>query len=141
MIKKTIQDIDKITIQDIDKITSVLKLNDITIRNVSFERYSTNNWSDFSIGFNLKVNEIDDDSFEMILSIKVSEQDIFDLEVKCGAIFEVKETNSSDFHKNAVAIIFPYIRSYITQITSIPNMEPIVLPVININALLDGMKK
>lgn len=129
------------TMQNLDGIKSILKLNDITIRNVSFERYSSNNWSDFLIGFDLKVNNINDDSFEMSLSITLSEVDVFDLAVTCGAIFETNGTKSSDFHKNAVAIMFPYIRSYITQITSIPNMEPIVLPVININALLDDMKK
>ncbi|NLD50665.1 MAG: hypothetical protein GX660_26275 [Clostridiaceae bacterium] len=38
--------------------------------------------------------------------------------------------------KNAVAIMFPYLRSTITNITSIANIPPLVLPVVNITKLL-----
>ena len=39
-------------------------------------------------------------------------------------------------NKNAIAILFPYLRSQVTLITSQPNMTPIILPPININTLL-----
>ena len=43
--------------------------------------------------------------------------------------------------RNTVAIIFPYIRSQITLLTAQPGMNAIVLPPININALLDDLDK
>ena len=39
--------------------------------------------------------------------------------------------------RNAISIMFPYLRSYITTLTSVPGMQPIVLPPINIAAMLE----
>lgn len=38
--------------------------------------------------------------------------------------------------KNTIAIMFPYIRSYISSITTQPGMSPIVLPAMNIVAMV-----
>lgn len=42
--------------------------------------------------------------------------------------------------KNTVAILFPYLRSQVTLMTAQPNIEPVVIPAININALLKNME-
>ena len=42
--------------------------------------------------------------------------------------------------KNAVAILFPYVRAELSLITAQPGMEPIVLPVVNIAAMVDQAK-
>ena len=39
--------------------------------------------------------------------------------------------------KNAVAIMMPYVRSQLTLLTSQPGVDPIVMPPLNINAMLD----
>lgn len=132
----------------VKKIESVLKLKDITIRNSKFERISSKDWEDFTLGFKLNINESDQD-FEIIFVTRIKETDVFNLEVECGAFFELDtftkenpvEIKNEKFYANALAIIFPYIRAYITQITAIPNMKPIILPVVNINALLEELKK
>ena len=38
--------------------------------------------------------------------------------------------------QNAVAILFAYVRSELTLITSQPDTDPIVLPVVNIAAMM-----
>ena len=43
--------------------------------------------------------------------------------------------------KNTIAIMFPYIRSYISSITTQPGMSPIVLPAMNIVAMVNDQKK
>ncbi len=40
--------------------------------------------------------------------------------------------------KNAVSILFPYVRSQITLLTARPSFQSIILLPIDINALLDG---
>ncbi len=40
--------------------------------------------------------------------------------------------------KNTVAIMFPYVRSQISLATTQPGFPPVVIPAININALLDN---
>ncbi len=41
--------------------------------------------------------------------------------------------------RNTVAIMFPFIRSEITLLTSQPGMAPVVIPALNINKLLNDM--
>ena len=41
---------------------------------------------------------------------------------------------------NTVAILFPYIRSQLTLLTSQPGFESVILPVMNINALFADEK-
>lgn len=43
--------------------------------------------------------------------------------------------------KNTLAILFPYLRSQISIVTAQPNFAPIVLPPININAVLDSINE
>lgn len=42
---------------------------------------------------------------------------------------------------NGTAIMFPYIRSAITDLTKITNMEPLILPAINIHKLIESQSR
>ena len=44
--------------------------------------------------------------------------------------------NFEQLKPNAVAIMFPFLRSQISLLTTQPDMIPVVLPAININKLL-----
>lgn len=37
---------------------------------------------------------------------------------------------------NAIAIMFPYLRSQVTLMTTQPNITPVIIPPININSFL-----
>lgn len=37
------------------------------------------------------------------------------------------------FYRNSIAIIFPYIRSFITTLTAVCNIQPLVLPLLNLS--------
>jgi len=39
------------------------------------------------------------------------------------------------FYKNAIAIVFPYLRAFISNLTLQANIQPIILPVFNLSAL------
>ena len=49
--------------------------------------------------------------------------------------------DSEESRKNTIAILFPYVRSYISIITTQPGMTPIVLPAMNIVAMINDQKK
>ena len=54
--------------------------------------------------------------------------------------FSIAEDNPQKdvlLQKNAIAIIFPYARSQMTLLTSQPETIPAVVPVVNINQLVD----
>lgn len=56
-------------------------------------------------------------------------------------VFITEQENNGLLEKNTIAIMFPYIRSYISSITTQPGMTPIVLPAINIVALINDQNK
>ncbi|MBQ6773822.1 MAG: protein-export chaperone SecB [Synergistaceae bacterium] len=71
-------------------------------------------------------------SLEVSMSDKAKK---LELSVKCVAYFETLNEDNSFIQKNGLAIMFPYVRSYISNITVQPGMSPIVLPPLNIAAM------
>lgn len=72
------------------------------------------------------------------------DEDSTSLEIVVSGIFEFKADLEPDLKeviitKNTMAILFPYLRSQVTLLTAQPDIEPVVLPPININALLQNM--
>lgn len=62
------------------------------------------------------------------------------LQVYCEAIFEFKNTPTLKdvppyFFKNALALIFPYVRAYISTLTVQSNVRPVILPTLNLSSL------
>lgn len=52
------------------------------------------------------------------------------------------EDRKTIIQQNAVAIVFPYIRSQISLLTAQPEVEPVVLPAMNIAQMVeDAVKK
>ena len=56
--------------------------------------------------------------------------------VKGMAIFETEQKTRTLIERNTLAIMFPYFRSYVSTLTTQPGMTPIVLPAMNIVAML-----
>lgn len=81
-----------------------------------------------------------------LLGSVLDEQGDFDLKVMLEAEFECKfvgipeDVKETLIKKNTLSIMFPYLRSQVTLMTSQPNMQPIVLPAININAYIDAQQ-
>lgn len=49
--------------------------------------------------------------------------------------FESTEQWISKWERNAVSILFPYLRSIVSTVSSLSGHEPIILPTINVNSL------
>lgn len=62
----------------------------------------------------------------------------FEMSVCIKGFFSMEMVGDSiqDFKANAIAILFPYIRAIISTYTANANVEPIILPPMNINAYL-----
>ncbi len=66
--------------------------------------------------------------------------------IQCNAIFEFEDTiNFNDipsyFYRNSIAIIFPYIRAFISTVTLQANIPPIILPTMNLSSLEEPLKE
>ena len=88
------------------------------------------------------LTKLDDGLFEVLLETTVSDEEekVF-VNVKGRAVFSTRQENMDILEKNTIAIMFPYIRSYISSITTQPGMAPILLPAMNIVAMLNDQKK
>ena len=129
---------------NINESQSALILHEVFIEKLLFER------KDFAIkkvdidnskiNFKRSIDDMENNNYKVNLSINLSSENEFVIEICISGIFEFegnKEFGDKLLSHNTVAILFPYLRSQITLLTSQPGFEPIVLPVIKINRLLD----
>lgn len=52
-------------------------------------------------------------------------------------LFESSEKWISKWERNALSILFPYLRSVVSTVSSLSGHEPILLPTMNINSIFD----
>lgn len=45
------------------------------------------------------------------------------------------------FYRNSIAILFPYIRAFVTTVTTQANIRPIILPTMNLSSLEEPLIK
>lgn len=95
---------------------------------------------DIDITRNIEV--VEEDVFKVVLVVKLQNEDMtLETTVKCVGLFQTDSENTTLIERNTISIMFPYIRSYISLLTTQPGMQPIVLPPINIMALLADLEK
>ena len=88
------------------------------------------------------VNQISDREYKIILELSVADpQGKLSVFVKGMAIFETEQKTRTLIERNTLAIMFPYFRSYVSTLTTQPGMMPIVLPAMNIIAMLTEKDK
>ena len=130
------------------KSESTLIVKRIFIENMSFQRKELLNrnlrLSQSSIGKN--VEQVADNEYKCSLALKLSdEEETAMLEIVVSGIFDFNselkdEQKQIIITKNTMAILFPYLRAQVTLMTSQPDVEPVVLPAININSLLKNLE-
>ena len=68
------------------------------------------------------------------------------LSINCVATFKFETKTTLEeipdfFYINAIAIIFPYIRAYVSLITTQANVQGFILPTLNLSHLGEDLKK
>ncbi|WP_258115338.1 protein-export chaperone SecB [Levilactobacillus yiduensis] len=94
--------------------------------------------------FSVNVEEKNDNESAVLLSVSLEKGAPFNLQVSIEGLFKYNaEEDKSDFGKNnlfstnAVAILFPYLRSCVSALTNLSNDAPaLILPTMNIVELL-----
>jgi preprotein translocase subunit SecB len=104
--------------------------------------------SDFSIGFDPKgfVNK-KKSIFQLRLGIKINDKkNVINIEISSVANYHFDKEITKDqldklFYINAPAILFPYIRAYISTLTNLSGFKPINLPTLNLTGLGEDLKQ
>lgn len=116
---------------------SVLKLESLFFEHLEYTRDSNKEDSDNKLKAQFYVKDkCDDNKLMVTLKAAISGEGLFSLDATLTGIFSINQGDINEWKENAVAILFPYIRSQITLLTSQPNIKPIVLPSVNIHNLL-----
>lgn len=128
---------------------SSLKFINYIVNKVKFKSNKTHNdkkvWRLlFDITNSTKVNE-ERDKMEIILKISVfkdQEKAPFNMEVEVSGFFELEgEDDITRYEANAIAIMYPYLRAIVSTYTASANVAPVILPAINVNAMLKRKKE
>ncbi|MCH8546890.1 MAG: protein-export chaperone SecB [Cryomorphaceae bacterium] len=90
-----------------------------------------------------------DKKFELIFSVVAfnEEKTINNpfVSIRCKGVFTFENVKSFEeipvyFYRNSIAILFPYVRAYISLITSQANIPGIILPTMNLSSLEEKLK-
>ena len=91
-----------------------------------------------------KVNK-ERNKMEIMLKLNVfkgQEESPFNMEVEVSGFFELEgEDNIARYEANAIAIMYPYLRAIVSTYTASANIAPVILPAINVNAMLKRKKE
>ena len=97
----------------------------------------------FDIKNSTKINK-ERNKMEIILRVNVfkgQEESPFDMEVELIGFFELDgEDDITRYEANAIAIMYPYLRAIVSTYTASANVSPVILPAINVNAMLKRRK-
>lgn len=103
------------------------------------EEYNT------SFSINYAMNNEDDSKIKVTIDTSVTNKTgNIALELQTVGIFKIDKTDLDEnvyehlIKVNTVAIIFPFIRSQVSLLTTQPGITPIMIPPINLNVLIDS---
>lgn len=121
-----------------------LQMLDLYFSKFSFTQERGKDNTEYSSSFNIEysVNSQDDSKIRVTIDTSVqSKDDGIVLTLETVGLFRVekvdKETYDQLIKSNTVAIMFPYIRSQVSLLTTQPGIQPIMIPTMNINALIE----
>lgn len=132
---------------------SGLKFKNYIVNEVVFKtNFEYSGRQDIAIDFDINSNyKIEENNFILGLGIVVfpnaEKNDYpFSLKVEVSGLFEIDsktddETRNNFIERNAIAILFPYLRAILSVYSSNSNVGTIVLPPINVVKYLENKKK
>ena len=102
--------------------------------NISFDPTGIFNQKDSSYQLQFEFSAVDDMTKRAVIF------------VRCQAIYLVPGAKTIEdipafFYNNAIAILFPYVRAFVSTLTLQANVKPFILPTMNLSALQEELKK
>ena len=123
---------------DIKDMRSNLQMKDFYFSRFSFVRDKVIKDGELNVDLQKNIISKGDHEYNIILTTTI-EQDDMNIELVAEAQFLYESDDysreESIINTNTVAIMFPFIRSQVTLLTSQPGMIPIILPAINTQKL------
>ncbi len=128
-------------------VESVLQLQELSFERLEFKRIGPKNDNEIEYRLSVQIgSDSDTGIYKTVLNLKANKKEEYEIEIAIQGLFlfsssgeEINESLKKDLiQKNSVAIMMPYVRSQLTLLSSQPGVDPIVMPPLNINAMLDS---
>ena len=119
----------------------ILKLNHLLFDEITFNRVNFKSKNDLQVEFGFAFNKRENGEFVSSIRIIGTKKDEYNFVVRASGYFQISEAvEDSDIliQQNAIAIVFPYIRSQISLLTAQPEVDPVILPPMNIAQMVKG---
>lgn len=129
-----------------EQMASALRLEKLSFENINYTRNVNAGTmpQEFEMNFNRQVIAHEDQKhFRVSLKANIwsKDDDTIKLEITLVGFFfcdcEDENLKNDLVNKNSIAILFPYLRSQISLVTTQPDMPPITLQPMNIVAMFD----
>ena len=124
-------------------VLSPMRLVKLMFDQIHFERRGDRSDHELKTHIRIKIGEKKNAPYIVNLKIEGEKEDEYFFSMSLIGFFEFNSTDMEDTTKrvllsrNAVAILMPDMRSQISLLTAQPNLTPVVLPVFNINKMID----
>lgn len=87
-----------------------------------------------------------DKTFELVLNLVVNDKDHnLDLNMRIHGYFTYDGNNMDEVRSfigiNSPAILFPYVRAYVSNITALGGMPPVIMPTLNLKRVGEQLVK
>lgn len=130
-----------------DKYKSKLIFNKYIIKEIEFKYHEEFKEKPIDILFDIdkETKYIANKNMIVDLDVRIfedNEEYPFYMKVVLRGFFTIENNEDNiNFEPNAIAILYPYIRSIVSTYTANANIMPLTLPVINVNKLLKDKEK
>lgn len=133
-----------------DAIGGTIKFIDYKVTKVEYELNQDFEWRDEAI--NIKIDseserEISEDGTQMIATLKIRVFDDgkgdypFRMVVQLEGLFQLSANSIAEdiekYYANALSILYPYARAIVSNYTASANIEPLILPTVNIYKMIE----
>jgi len=120
---------------------SVLQIHPVAFDKLSFERIGNRTEdSKIHLEINQRIKKHDEAHYTTTILVKATKEKEFIATVQISGECTVNEKDPNKerlVKENAFFILFPYVRSELTLLTAQPETDPIVFPVMNIQAMME----
>ena len=123
---------------DIKDMRSSLQMKDFYFSRFSFVRDKVIKDGELNVDLQKNIISKGDHEYNIILTTTIEKDDMsIELVAEAQFLYESDDYSREEsiINTNTVAIMFPFIRSQVTLLTSQPGMIPIILPAINTQKL------
>ena len=130
-----------------DNNTCKIQMLDLYFSKFDFKQERGTDSKEYNTSFQIEyaINSEDETKVRVVVDTTVTnEAQSIVLNVQTVGIFKIDKLDIDEatyehlIKANTVAIIFPFIRSQISLLTTQPGMMPVMIPPININALIEN---